>query len=660
LEGTSAPLDRPIYADIDGARREVESLPLTTRGASLSLIETAGDYFGSIKAYDVYGFNDSAGPTHSSGRKGIFIGGDMYGSIDVAYSYQYADMVARSFREPITIGQMLKGSIIAVGTEGSADPLDGTMHSVSVGYSSQLSTAPRRNKPGFNAIASVIAPPPFEGPARDNWYSLPPNDSFTVDSVIRAASSIGDIRLSAMSQRLPEFGPLSKNSKARVEAPVIGYLQIGDFESGVVWSGRLKPLGTETTNLIQDDYAEIVETVIGCMGPKADLWIKGIVTADVLGDAFGEIHMPEAQNGELVRIGGRFGDLDQALANVAPCQAEVPGTIYKYATELTSESSPRGVWNSIENDNDQGQGYGVALRSRLLVRQPSALSGQVVLHANNTTTTRFPATHWRGDVLIGTGQLTNPNLPGTPFVISADSGRASLNGVAPDYKALSSTVGLGSVGLVPFNLHDTDCLPPNGTKGICEIDPYLPNNNKRTVVLRHYGPISQASELPTAVVIERQDWALTCPTPSTCYLVPVWNDVTSCFEMSVARPSTVAPSDITYEREIWIWPRDLVNSLCPGETWSNRTYRIRPRLTTAGNAATTRVRSDQTLVAADPPVVYWEYNISLECFDLNLSGSPDMNDVPVFLSQHADYNEDEVVDTQDLSLLVQAIVNGGE
>jgi len=222
------------------------------------------------------------------------------------------------------------------------------------------------------------------------------------------------------------------------------------------------------------------------------------------------------------------------------------------------------------------------------------------------------------------------------------------------------------VGLVPFNLHDTDCLPPNGTKGICEINPYLPNNNKRTVVLRHYGPVSQASETLVAVVIERQDWAVHCPTPPpvfpnlTCLLVPVWNDVTSCFYVSVAPTSSISPSNITGEREIWIWPKTTVNSICPGETWSSRSYRIRPRLSTPNDATTTHVRSDQTLVAIDPPVVYWQHTFSLECFDLNLSCAPDMGDVPVFLDQHADYNEDEVVDTQDLSLLVQAIINGGE
>lgn len=180
------------------------------------------------------------------------------------------------------------------------------------------------------------------------------------------------------------------------------------------------------------------------------------------------------------------------------------------------------------------------------------------------------------------------------------------------------------------------------------------------MVLRHYGPVSETAGSNPAVVIERQDWAVSCPTPQTCFIVPVWNDVTTCFNVSVAPTSSISPSNITGEREIWVWPKTTVNSTCPGEVWSNRAYRIRPRLTTPGNTTTTRVRSDQTLVATDPPVVYWEYQFNLECFDLNLSGAPDMGDVPVFLTQHADYNEDEVVDSQDLSLLVQAIVNGGE
>lgn len=69
---------------------------------------------------------------------------------------------------------------------------------------------------------------------------------------------------------------------------------------------------------------------------------------------------------------------------------------------------------------------------------------------------------WTGDVVIGTG--------GSQITLST-----------PYYSALSSQLGGGAVGLAHFNLHGTDCYPPNFGS--------LVLSSTTTVYLRHYGPV---------------------------------------------------------------------------------------------------------------------------------------------------------------------------
>ncbi len=669
--GSQTVLDKPIYADINAARRQVAS-PLPQRFSTFSLIETEGDFYGSIKLHDVFGLNDQEGPVRASNRKGIFIGGDMHGPIDIAYSYQYSDIVARSFRQPITIGQMLKGAVVAVGTEGSTDPLDGTMHSISVGYSTTLQNAPRPNLPGFNAIVAANAPPPFEGPSRDNWYTLNENDLRTVDSVIRA-TSIGDVRLKAMSQRLPEIA--GKFAKARLEAQSIGRLQIDNFDSGVVWSGLLNSTTSTVTNLIEDDYAMISETYIGCMGPKADLWVRDIVSVDVLGDAFGEIHMPTTEGDELVRIGGRLGELNQALTQVALCYADSPptqpggpGSMIPYASVLAQEESPRGVWVSVENApaDPQLPSSGIPEYGRVLIRKPTQLVGQIILDASNPNAAQRDGTHFIGDVLIGTGLPNNWNQPGTPFVISTKISRASSGGFGPNYASLSATLGGGAVGLVPFSRHASDCLPLGGQAPCGFSFPQrtwptaggFNGGTRETFVLRHYGPVFDwkdagvfGRDFDRAAVrplkIERQANVVFCPLPppNPCP-PPVWEDVTNQFHVYVPGQSTSAT--LAASREVWVAPVDSPYRI-------NRNYNY--RFTVAVDPVYgPLLRCDRTFTPTNPPaVIGYPYEFFPICIIEGASELMTWDDLPAFSSQPTDFTGDGVEDFADVVRAVERL-----
>jgi len=185
--GDDEVLAYPIFADIEASATGTVD-PAFSRLSSLTLIETEDHFVGSLHLVNFSGVTGEVQRT--SLRRGIFVGGDFVGSITVDYCYEYGDMIARSFRGPIWIGQLLKGAIVAVGTGGS-DPLDGTIDSVEVGYGTIEGSPLPDNGMGFCATIGNLPLPPFENSSRDNWYTLPASDISTVDSVIRADRSIG-------------------------------------------------------------------------------------------------------------------------------------------------------------------------------------------------------------------------------------------------------------------------------------------------------------------------------------------------------------------------------------------------------------------------------------------------------------------------------------
>jgi hypothetical protein len=105
----------------------------------------------------------------------------------------------------------------------------------------------------------------------------------------------------------------------------------------------------------------------------------------------------------------------------------------------------------------------------------SGLSGQIIINADNVA-----GGAWSAPVRIG--PQGNPN-------------QVVLNG--PNYPQTSASLGGGSVGLVPFKLHNQSCSPPNGATVT------VPSNGPSTSVrLRHYGPVVWSAGAP--VTIERR------------------------------------------------------------------------------------------------------------------------------------------------------------
>ncbi len=100
--------------------------------------------------------------------------------------------------------------------------------------------------------------------------------------------------------------------------------------------------------------------------------------------------------------------------------------------------------------------------------EPAGLTGQIIINADN-----LPNPVWTVSVYFG--DPANPDI--------------DLTG--PGYTESPDLLGGGSIGLVPFALHDESCVPPNGeTVSVGSDDRPL------QVKLRHYGPVTGKAPRP--------------------------------------------------------------------------------------------------------------------------------------------------------------------
>jgi hypothetical protein len=475
-----------FYANVNASALSSQVNPTT----SVSLIETGGNFVGDLH---VYNFNADYGEfARHSTRMGIFVGGDYHGNISSTFDWFSGAMIARNLYGTITIGRMLEGVIVAVGNNGQSD---GIIDSVDIGNGTATdSNVPLQNAGhGFNASGGPIIHTPFEGASRDVWYTRTPMEY--MDSDIRAATSIGSINIKNMGSNLYN-GVSTKPYRPRIESPYIGSLSIQSFESGVVWSGILgNGFNPPTTpDDITDDYTAVGTQndgalSIGCVGPRADLWVHQCILVDVLGDMFGEIHVPELAAYEVVRIRGKLGDIGQVTddySNPDHYALTCTGELRYTGDSITAEKSPRGFWSEIEDNHGTGT-PGFAVYGRILVRRPHGLRGQVILDEMNTGVPRPGDDHpceWlgqgdgymRGDVEIGTGDSTGTgegdlNTTGNPWVISRCEDRAMdpvgqsdkawmKNDIGrPEYRIAYEFSGSGAVGMVPFGIDHTNSIP---------------------------------------------------------------------------------------------------------------------------------------------------------------------------------------------------------
>lgn len=378
--GQSVPLDAPIFANVTcGTKGPIlngqgltDFSNVLVAPTSLQLLETDGYFSGNVILYDVW--SESSGldlAQRLDGRQGIFVGRDFTGTINVSYSYEGSDIIARNFYGSINIGQMLYGAIVAVGSEEmGATPTGGRIDSIVVGFGN-FADAPRARAGGLLGPSKSIFRAPLTGfdaddlSERERWY----HDEYTstnqhnIDSAIVAYGSVGICQLAAMSNSLrqPDGSLLAYRPgllRPRVESPYIQYLDVGTMEHGSVWSGRLAydpSIGGQPLypGQLLGYYASIDTCRIACVGPSADVWVDSTTDLQIADSMTGEIHLDLVASGQTIRIGAELNAFNNAIPTCfgGADPLSVNNYLYGYFdialdSVLYFEPSPRVVWDA--------------------------------------------------------------------------------------------------------------------------------------------------------------------------------------------------------------------------------------------------------------------------------------------------------------------------
>ncbi|MGH7130498.1 MAG: hypothetical protein ACREJO_00925 [Phycisphaerales bacterium] len=197
--GSSGLLNQNFFIDLKTGPTEF-AMPLDSvsvfeqnSNGHVRLIETAGNLTGDLKIGNLAG-KDTPG-THS----GIFVQGQIQGSIDIRYTQDYADIIAEAITAPITIGVQCRGAIVAYGTPTTTSDPAGSIASLTIGradltsdeYPFTLYSVPTTFRPGF--IGNHAAPIDMSRAGLARWFdarlqvagdATPPTGS--IDSLIFA------------------------------------------------------------------------------------------------------------------------------------------------------------------------------------------------------------------------------------------------------------------------------------------------------------------------------------------------------------------------------------------------------------------------------------------------------------------------------------------
>jgi len=567
----------------------------TTDGA-LGLIETKGNLTGAVHAANL-----AADPRPA----GIYVRGAIYADIDIDLNGHYANIVAGTILGDIRIGNFLKGCIIAVGDTDEPNPptgfIDGHIASVVIGRGpvpagNQNSFYLNDSGPGFCGVSGLPFVPSGATPEllRESWFTSRGFDDGTIDGVIRAANSIGEIDLASMSrvyQHVPNHDNCKTNAP-RIEAPLIGSVVIDDLATGSIWSGVFDD--TPDPGDMPGYYAEIGSLNIGCVRNRAAIWMRDWSEATVHHNMFGTIHVPQIALGARVMIGGILGD--EASQQYASGLASQLCLCKQWSDGLCGQCTSSQSSGS-ENPRDPDFPYCNTVfddRGRVWVHTNEKLVGHVVV--NGASKSLPEAALWTGAVNIG--ELSHGCAWREISPVVAPSAWRS-----PHYDVLASALGGGRVGLVPFHLHDTDCDPPNTpstpptflNSAFCQL---LDPEDDRTITLRFYGDVrvDHATQSPVTVTMDGAG--------ST--------DFSQFMNVTVRRPA-----DSSRSHEITL-TGSAFTQLIAG------TYRIRPVLDAN---ASNRLICDGLLNSADPSVgENFEYVFVL-LSNCNLNGIDDAADI---------------------------------
>jgi hypothetical protein len=412
VNGQGAVLARNMTAEVRAdvqADLTPEDQATDEQHGKIEKFNVSGDYSGEIKAWCVRPLTYTGGDPN--GDHGIFISGAMTGPINITRNVLTATIQAESFSQPITIGEVLKGQILAT---------EGAIHSVIVGRE------PVYENSEFVGINGGIAFVP--------WASECTYGSAEPPALIRSPLSIGLIDTPAMDL-------INKYIACRIESPLIGEQRIDNLVYGVVWSGvnqTTGPVASDPTAYADIGVIDIENMLCGhgpevCLGPTT-IYVNQFSSCTIGSLMGGALYTPALPHEKTVWIGCQ---LDWNIS-------DNPGGI-----SLTQIPNPSST-------NTCGQ---------IIVHEALALQGQVIINGLNDYPNCVPA--WQSPVRAewtGLVQVTQdpddirmypdaPDPDNAPFYLRPAS---QLGGY---WDTPTNDYSRGAVGVAPFALHHASCSP---------------------------------------------------------------------------------------------------------------------------------------------------------------------------------------------------------
>jgi hypothetical protein len=263
------------------------------------------------------------------------------------------------------------------------------------------------------------------------------------------------------------------------------------------------------------------------------------------------------------------------------------------------------------------------------------LRGQIVVNANNTT---------------GVWGTTSP------------IGYAHLLALSPTYYTnLSSALGGGAVGQVPYRLHvaESDARMTTMAGACTSIQTRLwPDNvTRETIVLHHYGrvkiPSFQGASAPNANAGTTKAFDIdTAPVYFSCPAPPA--PCTPAWEGDLGLPwiyRVMADRADSARREVWV---SIDAAPVGGVVYlpAAKRFRVSPVNTSP------ILRCEDTFASPEPLLFDFTYEVSRGvCTDMNFSGAADPGDIETWFAAPADITGDGDAGVEDITLVIEAVAN---
>ncbi|MBX3322283.1 MAG: hypothetical protein KF757_04760 [Phycisphaeraceae bacterium] len=267
----------------------------------------------------------------------------------------------------------------------------------------------------------------------------------------------------------------------------------------------------------------------------------------------------------------------------------------------------------------------------IIVRDESGLVGQIVINGAATSTPNL----WSGEVSFG---------PSTPVIVLGPGESQPYK--APYYHILSSELGGGAIGLVPYQFHEKESSP--------EHDSVVSSAVPTSVTIHHYGPLlDDGNGGTTPVRIFRAGMAL--PLGFThhrevplCY-GSVWTEVTSGFDISISGREVHIANDAASFQKGYAYQFIAEGILCGLAAGTPSTFY---REDWAWEGAWDEGEDDWC--CGLPKSRGYGFIIPTG-MDLNFNLMHDTGDLELWLLDPVDVNDDDVIDFLDAAAIIDAI-----